>query len=328
MPSNFRSGILDCNLRAWRGRLRLASALVMLTFVVCHLTAHCFLLVSFEDAETARKILMYPWRNAFGMGLLITAFLIHYSNALWSIYIRRSLRLSRWEWTQLSLGLCIPVLLTFHVVATRIAESVLDVRHLLHHRLHRAVADFPLARRRAGARRDHWSGPMPASASIIGCAPSAGIRSGGSCFSRFGLLLPTLALAGFITGGNQVLRQARDPDFVKILAGRRQSDRSDGRGEINRMADIGWGICLGLMVLPFAGRGIRNWYYRRRRPPMLAHANGRHVPILPGATVLETLRANGIAHASVCGGQGALHHMPNFGDQGPRSTCRSLGSGG
>ena len=69
------------------------------------------------------------------------------------------------------------------------------------------------------------------------------------------------------------------------------------------MVYIGWGLCLGLVLLPFAGRGIRSWHYRRRMPPMLAHANGRSVPIFPGATVLETLRAHGIAHASVCGGR-------------------------
>ena len=34
---------------------------------------------------------------------------------------------SRWEWAQVALGLSIPLLLTFHVVATRIAEEVLDV---------------------------------------------------------------------------------------------------------------------------------------------------------------------------------------------------------
>ena len=69
------------------------------------------------------------------------------------------------------------------------------------------------------------------------------------------------------------------------------------------MAYVGWSLWLGLTLLPFAGRGLRAWTDRRRRPPMLAHANGRVVPILPGATVLETLRANGIAHASVCGGR-------------------------
>jgi adenylate cyclase len=82
--------------------------------------------------------------------------------------------------------------------------------------------------------------------------------------------------------------------------------------EINRMAYVGWGLCFGLSLLPFAGRGIRNWRYRRRRPPMLAHANGRRLPIRPGATVLETLRANGIAHAAVCGGRGRC------------TTCRIL----
>src|SRR5580658_940577 len=113
--------------RQWRGTLRLTSALVMLAFVICHLTAHCLLLVSFEDAEATRNVLMYPWRTWIGTGILSTAFLVHYGNALWSIYIRRSLRLNRWERAQLSLGLSIPVLLTFHVVATRIAEEVLDV---------------------------------------------------------------------------------------------------------------------------------------------------------------------------------------------------------
>jgi len=113
--------------RQWRSRLRLGSALVMLAFVICHLTAHCLLLVSFEDAEATRTVLMYPWRTWIGTAILLTAFLVHYTNALWAIYARRSLRLARWEVTQFSLGLCIPILLTFHVVATRIAEGLFDV---------------------------------------------------------------------------------------------------------------------------------------------------------------------------------------------------------
>ena len=51
------------NLRNLRSHLRLISALTMLAFVVCHLTAHSFLLISFERAEAARNILMYPWRT-------------------------------------------------------------------------------------------------------------------------------------------------------------------------------------------------------------------------------------------------------------------------
>src|ERR1700676_2549548 len=115
---------MSFDLRALRGNLRLASALIMLAFVVCHLTAHSLLLISLDRAQGALTLLMAPWRTPLGTAILLSAFLVHYSNALWAIYVRRSLRLSRWEWWQLALGLCIPVLLVGHVVGTRIAESV------------------------------------------------------------------------------------------------------------------------------------------------------------------------------------------------------------
>jgi adenylate cyclase len=285
----------------WRSWLRLTSALTMLSFVICHLTAHCFLLISFEDAEAARRILMYPWRGWTGTIVLSTAFLIHYGNALWSIYIRRSLRLTRWEWAQLSLGLCIPVLLTFHVVATRIAEHVLDVTTYYNTVF---IAQWLIT---------PWLSAVQMLAIVtvwihacIGIHYWLRIRSWYPRWRPFlftyALLLPTLALAGYVTGGNQVLREAKDPDFVSsALADSNLTD--EAAAEIDRMADIGWILCIALPLLPFAGRGLRNWYYRSQRPPILAHANGRSMPILPGATVLETLRANGIAHASVCGGR-------------------------
>ena len=115
------------NLRSWRSSLRLGSALIMLAFVVCHLTAHAVLLISFEKADAVLTFLMAPWRTWTGTGILAAAVLVHYANALWSIYIRRSLRLTGWEWAQLTLGLCIPVLLIAHVVSTRIAEQMLEV---------------------------------------------------------------------------------------------------------------------------------------------------------------------------------------------------------
>ena len=115
------------DLRALRSNLRLASALTMLAFVISHLTAHSVLLISFERAESALKILMYPWHTLIGTTLLLTALLVHYANALWSIYRRRSLRLSTWEWTQLAFGLSIPAVLMAHVIGTRVARSLLDV---------------------------------------------------------------------------------------------------------------------------------------------------------------------------------------------------------
>ena len=284
-----------------RSSLRLASALVMLAFVICHLTAHCFLLISLTDAEAALDVLMYPWRTAAGTALLATALLVHFGNALWSIYIRRSLRLIRWEWAQLLLGLCIPALLMAHVVSTRIAASALDVTSYYNTVLIVQWLMFPwLSVVQVLAVLTVWTH------ACIGIHfwlrtkpwyPSLRVWLFG-----FALLLPALALAGYVTAGNQVLREAKDPDFVSSAL--EDSNLTDETmAGIRRIECAGWSIYLGLLLLPFAARGIRGWYHRRRRPPLLSHASGRSVPILPGATVLETLRENGIAHASVCGGR-------------------------
>jgi adenylate cyclase len=286
----------------WRSWLRLLSALTMLSFVICHLTAHSFLLISFEDAEAARRILMYPFRGWTGTIVLSAAFLIHYSNALWSIYVRRALRLRPWEWTQLLLGLCIPVLLTDHVVSTRIAEHVLDTTTYYNSIFVVQWLVMPwLAAVQMLAIVTVWTH------ACIGIHFWLRVRpwypKWRPLLFAYALLLPTLALAGYITGGNEVLRAAaKDHDFAdSALADANVTDES--AAAINHMVDIGWIFCIALPLLPFAGRGLRDLYYRTQKPPILAHAGGRSMQILPGATVLETLRANGIAHASVCGGR-------------------------
>jgi adenylate cyclase len=302
------------SLRLLRSNVRLASGLVLLAFVVCHLTAHSLLLVSFERAGTALDILMYPWRSAVGTVILVSALLAHYSNALWSIYVRRYLRLSRWEWWQLSLGLCIPLVLMLHVTGTRVAEGLLGVTN---HYSSVLVVQWQLS---------PWLGVLQVTAVLtvwlhacIGVhfwlrtkAWYAGWRP---LFVGLGLLLPTLALSGYVTAGNQVLRAAENPNYAKLsLEASNLTDQK--RAEIGRMARVGSAIYLALVLLPFAGRGVRGWLYRHRRRPLLTHSSGRTVPMLPGATVLETLRENGIPHASVCGGRARC------------TTCRILVTNG
>ena len=306
---------VTADFRTWRARLRLTSGLVMLSFVICHLTAHSLLLVSFDDAEATRNVLMYPWRTWIGTAILTAAFVAHYSNALWSIYIRRSLRLSRWELTQLTLGLCIPYLLMFHVVGTRVAELTLDTTTY-----YNTVFISQWLKR-------PWLGALQMIALVtVWIHACIGIHywlrttrwypTWRPLFFAYGLLLPTLALAGYVTGGNQVLREASaDPDFVKTSL-----EDSNLTPQVvaatDRMVDISFGFVIGLTLLPFAGRAVRDWRYRRSKPPILSHANGRRMPVFPGATVLETLRANGIPHASVCGGRARC------------TTCRVLATKG
>jgi adenylate cyclase len=273
----------------------------MLAFVVCHLTSHTFLLLSLDRAETANERLLGPWRTAIGTWLLMAAFLVHYANALWSIYVRRSLRMSRWEWWQLAVGLCIPVLLLNHVISTRIRELLTGAESFYQAVLvvHWVVAPW-LGVLQVVALMTVW---------VHACIglnfwlrTKAWYPDWRVYFAAAGLLLPTLALAGWVTAGNQVLRDAGNVNFV----GRVLKDAAltaHANAEIMRLTIIGWSIHLGCVALPFAGRAVRAYLHRRRRPPMLTHPRPRTVPILPGATVLETLRDNGIPHASVCGGR-------------------------
>ena len=66
---------------------------------------------------------------------------------------------------------------------------------------------------------------------------------------------------------------------------------------------LGIGIHLALIGLAFGGRELRLWRLRNRKMPRLTHASGRVMPILAGASVLETLRQQGVPHAALCGGR-------------------------
>jgi len=285
-----------------RSRLRLGSALILLSFVVCHLSSHATLLVSQDLAQRVLVELMRPWRSAPGTALLLGAFLVHYGNALWSIWERRSLRLKRWEWAQLGLGLCIPLLLALHVSSTRLAETSAGVDpsygYLL--TLHWVVAP-QLALLQAATLLVLWT---HASIGIhFWLRTKAWYPEWRRWLGIFALLLPTLALSGYLSAGMEVARSAaRDPAAAKNALG--DANATDAAlAQTDRTARLIVLVHLGLVALVFAARAVRRRIHESRRPPLLTHASGRTAPILPGSSVLETLRDHGIPHASVCGGR-------------------------
>lgn len=293
---------MGMDLRGWRARLRLSSALVLLAFVISHLAGHSLLLVSQPFAEDALAALMRPWRSTAGTALLVTAFLVHYANALWSVYERRTLHLPMWESAQLVLGLSIPFLLALHIGSTRLAEVTMGVDTSYRYLLVEYWVEAPyVALMQAAALLTVWGH------ACIGLHfwlrtkpwyPNARAWLGASA-----LLLPTLALAGFVSAGNQIVREAAaDDEFV----GKAFADANVNEATWGGVERIGAAILathLGLLLAVLAARGARRWIYARRRPPILTHPSGHRVPVLGGASVLETLREHGIAHASVCGGR-------------------------
>src|SRR5262245_45963002 len=74
-----------------RAHARQISALILLTFVICHLLSHAFLIVSIPLANEALGVLMTFWWTHTGTLVLAAALAVHLLNALWSIFIRRYL---------------------------------------------------------------------------------------------------------------------------------------------------------------------------------------------------------------------------------------------
>jgi adenylate cyclase len=289
-------------LAALRGRWRLASGLTMFSFILCHFVAHATLLISVPFAEQVLNWLMAPWHSRPGTALLLAAFTVHYLGALAAIYRRRTLRMAPWEIWQLSLGLCIPLLATSHVASTAIGEPLLGLTPTY-----------------ASAFVEWFSqntvyGVLQAAAVLVvwihGCIGLSHWLKTKPWYGRArrwlgpaALLLPTLALAGFLTGGLQTRREiARDPDLVQLT----RDDANSTEATRAAVGQIAWGILaahFALVTLPFAARMVRAAALRRRRPPQLTLADGRRVAVSPGASVLETLRDRGIPHAAVCGGR-------------------------
>ncbi len=300
-PRSARGARLVAIARLVRARARLISALVLLSFVLCHLVSHMFLIVSLPVAEHALDILMTFWWSETGTYVLAGALAVHALNALWAIYIRRYLRMPVWELAQLTLGLSIPPLFILHVTGTKIADRYLgtssDYYSVL--TIHWVATPWLVYLQFAAVltlwvhaciglhfwlRTKRW---YPTWFPILGA---------------LGVLIPALALAGYVSGGNQILREAQNPGFVTTIQ-ENAHETPETVAQIWHMAFAGLAIYAGLVLLPFAGRGVRGFLYRLHRPPQLTHASGRTMAILPGATVLETLRASGIPHASVCGGR-------------------------
>ena len=104
-------------------RLRLASGLVMFTYVAGHMTNHMLGLISLPAAEAMLRVAIRVWQSPPGTTLLYGAFVVHLALALRTIHRRRNWRLPPTEWLRLWAGFSLPLLLITHVVSTRVATS-------------------------------------------------------------------------------------------------------------------------------------------------------------------------------------------------------------
>ena len=291
------------------GRLRLWSGYVLFAYVTTHLLNHSLGLISLRVIEAGRIWFVYVWQSLPGQTLLYGALLVHFSLALWAIVRRRSLRLSAWEWTQLVLGMSIVPLAAIHVVGTRLAHELYDVR-----------TGYP------------WVLGSLASGTWIGVVRQFGLifvvwihaciglhfawrlrpwyRDWLPALYAVALLVPAAGTGGAAIALRDVAELATRPDFLPNLFDRLQAPNAEGVATLYMIADTLIATSLLLLAAAFAARPVRDLWERRAGAVHLAYSDRQRVDLPTGLSVLEMSRIAGIPHASVCGGRGRC------------STCR------
>jgi adenylate cyclase len=116
-------------------RLRLASGLILFSYVFLHFLNHSLGNISWEAMERGAEWAELIWRGPVGTVALYGAFAIHFSLAFWALYIRRQLRMGWVEGLRLCLGLLIPVLVLQHVLGLRFAYTYFDIHPIYRHAL-------------------------------------------------------------------------------------------------------------------------------------------------------------------------------------------------
>ena len=213
------------------------------------------------------------WRSVPGTLALYGAIVVHGVLALWLLYQRRTLRMPAWEATQYALGLMLPALLVAHVVGTRIAwwrlgaddpypRIVLALWVLVPEYGARQTLTLVLAWLHACIGVHFWLRFRPWYPRVR------------PWLFAVALLLPTLALLGFVAAGREVSALRQNPRLDRSDAERRpRPDAARGRTAAGDPRGIPDRVSAGAAGRPAGAR----------RPPIagVASRGADHLPLRP-----------------------------------------------
>jgi len=291
-------------------RVRLWSGLVLFAYVTTHLANHSLGLVSLDAMEAGRVYFLALWRNPLVSLLLYGSLVTHVALAFWALYQRRTLRMPLWEAAQLALGLAIPPLLVTHIVGTRIAWQIYGVEDAYSRVALSLWALAPdLGSRQVLIVGLAWVHAMIGLHSIVKLR--AWYPRAAPWLLGVVVLVPVLAILGFVNGGRQAAALARDPAVRAQMLWHGRAPLTPAEAAtlvgVRERGFVGYTTLLGAVL---AARGVRSVLQRRRGLIRVTYPNGRRVIVPVGLSVLEVSRYARIPHASVCGGRGRC------------STCR------
>lgn len=282
--------------------VRLATGLVLFTYVGTHLLNHSLGNISLAWLERDLLVQKFIWQGWLGTAMLYSALATHFFLGLWALYERRSLHWTPGEAAQLVLGLCIPPLLANHIANTRVA-----------------FAEFGLDKGYAQLLYSFWiASPFFGRVQLLllvvawlhGCYGiwfwlrlKPWFEAWRSVLLSVAVLLPVLALLGFLQGGREVIALAQDPVW-RAAATRPAIIGTDSQNLW--LAGLRNDFLLfdgGALLLVLAARLVRTVRERRVGRICVLYPDGRKVFAPLGFSVLEASRMAGVPHASTCGGR-------------------------
>lgn len=290
-------------------RVRLASGLVLFTYLLTHYTNHALGNISLTAMESGLAYHVWLWQSRAGTVLLYSALAIHASLGLWALYERRHFRFKASEAVQLVFGLSIPLLLTAHVVAERLGFELYGIEHGYAQALHAFWVSSPTR------------GVLQVTALIIawvhGCIGvyfwlrlRRFFRPAAPCLLAAAVLLPTLALLGFYQSGRAVVSLSATPAWQSANLDTYQLGTPEQNAALVDLRQDILYLWAAAIVLVLCARGVRAILERRRGLVRISYPDGRSVRVPRGLSVLEASWRFNIPHACVCGGRGRC------------STCR------
>lgn len=279
---------------------RLCSGLVCFCYVSLHLTNHALGNVSLALMERGLLVQKFIWQGWFGTAALYSALTVHFLLGLYALYERRRLHWTPAECAQLLLGLAIPPLLANHLAVTRVAFSEFDLTKGYAQELY----SFWIASPALG-----WIQlTLLVVAWLHGCLGIAFWLRVKPWFARLrapllavAVLLPVLALLGYLQAGREVVALAQDPGWRAATTGTMHTGTPQQNLWLTSLRNdflLFDGVALAFVVLARLARAAVD---RRRGRICVSYPDGRrqHVPL--GFSVMEASLLAGIPHAGLCG---------------------------
>ena len=283
-------------------QVRLCGGLILFTYVTLHLTNHALGNLSLDAMEQGLLVQKFIWRGWIGGVALYTALTTHFVLGLSALYERRHLHWTPAELTQLLLGLAVPPLLANHLAVTRVAFTAFGLEKGYAQELY----SFWIASPALG-----WIQlTLLIVAWLHGCLGvmfwlrlKPWFPSSRPALLAIAVLLPVLALLGYLHAGREVVALARDPVW---RAAATAVSHTGTAGQAVWLIDLRNGFLLfdgGALALIVLARVARAGLDRRRGRICVSYPDGRRQFVPRGFNVLEASLLAGIPHASLCGGR-------------------------